>query len=120
MESEITLSMSWAEIIPALRLLFVLVTGLGAVNVINFIKKLSLNWFGKKIAGSTALVLTMAISVILALGTMVVEGQLTAESINWQNIDQLVAAVLIASKLRYDMLKRKQAAEEPAADEEQK
>lgn len=103
-----TVTLTLHDIAPALRLAVVMIEGLGAVNFINWLKGAIYRLFGIDIRGHKALILTLVVSIILAVGTLVIEGQITGASFEWQNIDKLAAIILIAAKARYDMLKRQQ------------
>lgn len=106
MEHQVTISL--IDLAPALRLAVVLIEGLGAVNFINWLKGALYRFFGIDVSGHKALLLTLVVSIVLAIGTLVMEGKITGESFQWQNIDQVVAVILIASKARYDMIKKQQ------------
>lgn len=106
MEQQVTLTMT--DLAPALRLAVILIEGLGAVNFINWLKGAIQRVFGIDMKGHKALVLTLVVAIILSVGTLFMEGQITGESFQWQNIDKVAAIILVAAKARYDMLKRQQ------------
>lgn len=90
---------NWDTIVQAAGLLLALISGVGAVPLINWLKEYS------QLSGRWAYLPVAVVAVVFALANMVVTGQITPELITPETAVSLFLAVLVASQVEYRRLK---------------
>lgn len=89
----------WPFVAQMAALTLSLIGGGATVPVIRWLKD-SLN-----LSGRWVYILIWAISLLLALAAVVVEGALTPGAINWESAGLIVTAVILGSQIEYRRIK---------------
>ena len=91
--------MDWEQIVSAAAFLLQLLAGGGSTYLIDWLKTTL------KLQGNWALVATAVVATVIAVLSLIVEGQLTAETANWESFPTVFGVVFIASQARFRMLR---------------
>lgn len=89
----------WGTIVQAASMLLALISGVGAVPIINWLKDTT------GLGGRWAYLPVAVVATVLALLNMVVAGEIDPSMIRPETAVQLVQAVLLASQVEYRRLK---------------
>lgn len=100
---------TWVTLLPVFRLALASLEGVGAVAIVDGMKRLYKASFNRKLPGEVALVLTFGVCFILAGLGLVVEGIISPESLTTTELVGTFVAVFTVAKVRYDMVRKKQA-----------
>ena len=93
--------MEWVTVVEVATFLLALVGGVLSVPIVDWLKEAA------GIDGRLAQVLTVAVSVIMAILTLTVGGVLSPDSVTPENVGSVLLAVLLASQAEYNRLRQK-------------
>jgi hypothetical protein len=82
--------------------------GAGAVDLIDWLKE------KLKLSGNGALLVTAAVATVIAILTLMIDGQLTPGGVNWETLPYVAGLVFVAAQARFRMLRDKAAGQEVA------
>ena len=93
--------MEWVTVVEIATFLLALIGGVLSVPIVDWLKDAA------GIDGRLAQVLTVAVSVIMAILTLTVGGVLSPDSVTAENVGSVLLAVLVAGQAEYNQLRRK-------------
>lgn len=99
---------TWITVLPLFRLALASLEGIGAVAVVDGLKRLFFELFGQKLPGGASLLLTFMVCFILAGLALIVEGIISPESLTAAELLTTFVTVFTVAKVRYDMVRKNQ------------
>jgi hypothetical protein len=90
--------MEQEQIVQLASLALALLAGAGSTTLINWLKTTF------RLHGNSALIATAAVATVIAVLSLIVEGQLTPAGVSWDNLPAVFTAVFVASQARFRML----------------